>query len=218
MGGLGSGGSRYGGRCTTSQSCELSTVHLRRQGAFKHAGASSVSVWSCGGERVASIVWRTTMEDGPRLHLSYTYTPARESPRQINEAFYLVATWPHIGGQRWWIGCMCGRRVARLYKAPGAYLFRCRRCYRLTYASQNETREWRAFRRLRKCDTRLDPKGDAVPMDYLDGYTPPSKPKGMRWRTYERLVREAESHALTYQVRSVAAISKFLGFSPFGAA
>ena len=68
-------------------------------------------------------------------------------------------------------------QVTKLFKAPGGYLFRCRRCYNLTYASQNETGEWRAYRRLRKFEARLERAKDAVPMDYLDGYTPPLKTK-----------------------------------------
>ena len=41
---------------------------------------------------------------------------------------------PHLGGARFWFVCGCGRRVGRLY-LPGQQVFRCRRCYQLTYRS-----------------------------------------------------------------------------------
>jgi hypothetical protein len=37
-------------------------------------------------------------------------------------------------------GVYCGRRVAKLYEAPGAVYFGCRHCYDLSYESRNESR------------------------------------------------------------------------------
>jgi hypothetical protein len=44
----------------------------------------------------------------------------------------------HFGGERWWFRCPdagCGRRVRKLYLAPGGTYFACRYCYHLTYDS-----------------------------------------------------------------------------------
>ena len=154
------------------------------------------------------------MDAQPQLHLGYTYTRRGEDAQQVHEAFDLTATRPHFGGVRWWIRCRCWRRVAKLYKAPNGHLFRCRECHRLSYSSRNETREWRAFRRLKKITARLDPlRTDIVPMDYLDGYSPPLKPKGMRWRTYERLMRAAEFQARIYRNRSLEILTSVLARS-----
>lgn len=53
----------------------------------------------------------------------------------------------NYGGVRYWFICplskngvYCGRRVAKLYKAPGGNYFGCRHCYDLSYESRNESR------------------------------------------------------------------------------
>jgi hypothetical protein len=87
----------------------------------------------------------------------------------------------HLGGFRRWLGCPgCGRRCRSLYY--GEAVLRCRRCLGLKYRSQDMQPAQRAsygMYRLRKY--RLD---DQSP-DLLDGCPP--KPRGMRWKTYERL-------------------------------
>jgi hypothetical protein len=87
-------------------------------------------------------------------------------------------------------GVACGRRAAKLY-AGGRY-FLCRRCYRLTYASQSEGAWDRALRHADKIKRRLggDLTGMVAPL--------PQRPKGMWGRTFERLYKkavEAESRA-----------------------
>jgi len=91
-------------------------------------------------------------------------------------------------------GIACGRRVAKLY-GPDRY-FLCRHCYRLAYISQSEGGLDRALRRANTIRQRLggDP-GLAAPF--------PSKPKGMWWRTYERLGRQASDA----EMRAIAALS-----------
>ena len=210
MGGIGSGGSRYAGRYTTNESCELSLSFLRKRGALRGQGATGMSQWTSGGRPIASIGWATSIGEHSQLQLAYTYNRTGEPPKTISEAFALTSTRPHLGGVRWWIRCRCWRRVAKIYKPPGAHLFRCRECYRLSYASRNESAEWRAFRRLKKLSLRLDPLGDVAPIEYLDGYSPPLKPKGMRWRTYDRLVRAAEFHAANYRHFSLVKLTALL--------
>ena len=84
-----------------------------------------------------------------------------------------------------WFRCpsiRCGRRAAILYL--GSRYFACRRCYRLAYQSQSETRWDRAQRAANKVAGRLieDRKGYLV------------KPKRMRWKTYERLIERFQAY------------------------
>jgi hypothetical protein len=91
---------------------------------------------------------------------------------------------PHFGGVRFYFGCPnCLKRCAILYLRDGA--FRCRSCARLAYASTRQNPRLRAAERVRKLRARLDGSG---PLDPL-----PSRPNGMRWRTYVRLVHRLEA-------------------------
>jgi hypothetical protein len=51
------------------------------------------------------------------------------------QSIRLTRTRPHLGGERYWFLCDCARRAGRIYLPPGQRIFRCRRCYYLTYRS-----------------------------------------------------------------------------------
>ncbi len=70
----------------------------------------------------------------------------------------------------------------------GGRYFACRHCYRLAYSSEREAAHFRAMRRAQKIYTRLS--GDPNCLDM------PDKPKGMHWRTFERLHAKAEAGEL----------------------
>ena len=98
-------------------------------------------------------------------------------------------TWTecHLGGRRPWFVCSvytagryCGRRVALLYGA--GELFACRHCYGLVYASQHEVVHQRGLGKARKIRMQLGGNPNI-----LEEF--PDKPKGMHWRTYDRLRR-----------------------------
>ena len=81
--------------------------------------------------------------------------------------------------------------MAVLY-GPGRY-FLCRHCYDLSYQSQRDTKMYWALHRAQDIRRRLG--GSANMMEPF-----PEKPKGMHWRTYERLFwkhHEAEMEQLT---------------------
>jgi hypothetical protein len=87
----------------------------------------------------------------------------------------------NFGGERPWFICPgagCGQRVAVLY-GPGRY-FLCRHCNDLAYQSQRDTKMHRALYRAQ--DIRRQLGGSANMMEPF-----PEKPKGMHWRTYERM-------------------------------
>ncbi|HEX2108928.1 MAG TPA: hypothetical protein VHF70_06600 [Rubrobacteraceae bacterium] len=86
-----------------------------------------------------------------------------------------------FGGERPWFVCPgagCDRRVAVLY-GPGKH-FLCRHCYDLVYESQRENAMDRALHKAQSIRKRLG--GSANMMEPF-----PEKPKGMHWKTYERL-------------------------------
>ena len=128
-----------------------------------------------------------------RLILSYRYRYGQEEWQTVEEPVSISWTPCHFGGARPWFVCPgvvncvpCGRRVGKLY-GPGRY-FLCRHCYRLAYQSQREQPHERALRRANHIRMHLG--GDPSMLSLF-----PEKPKGMHWRTYERLqqrVRSAE--------------------------
>jgi hypothetical protein len=100
---------------------------------------------------------------------------------EVRESVALSWTACNFGGERPWFICPgagCGRRVALLY-GEGKY-FLCRHCYDLTYESQRENEMHRALRRAQAIREGLG--GSANMTEPF-----PEKPKGMHWKTYERL-------------------------------
>lgn len=109
----------------------------------------------------------------------------------------------HFGGERAWFRCPalgCGRRVAILY---GGAIFACRHCHELVYPSQRET----DFDRLARKADRIRERLDWEP-GILNGNG--WKPKGMHWRTFERL--SAEHDRLVE--RALRAADRMLGIRP----
>lgn len=101
------------------------------------------------GEETGSIGVVVSIMDGENF-VRFYYTVTDRSSGEKTEYDYkvrLTATPCNFGGLRYWFICplsrngvYCGRRAAKLYKAPGAYYFGCRHCYDLSYESRNETR------------------------------------------------------------------------------
>ena len=136
------------------------------------------------------------------LHLEGVHY--RCEAREIDHVVSTTSTPCHYGGSRPWFLCPnCGRRAGKLYLPLGGRHFLCRRCYDLGYESQWEEPWWRAKRRARKLWQRLggDPDDDLIP----------PRPKGMHWRTYERLIAEAQRAETLSGAYVAAAISKRFG-------
>ena len=120
------------------------------------------------------------------------------------QQFPVVWTPCRFGGDRPWFVCSvyangtyCGRQVTKLYNA--GRLFACRHCSRLAYASQQESAHDRGLRKAQTIRMRL---GGSANM--LDDF--PEKPKGMHWRTYERLCRVHDAA----QARSIVGLTGFV--------
>ena len=94
----------------------------------------------------------------------------------------------NYGGSRAWFLCPrtdCARKVAILYYCGSD--FACRQCRRLAYDCQQESAKHRALHAAVKVREKLGGSGSLV-----DPFPP--KPKGMHWRTYERLRARADRH------------------------
>jgi len=132
--------------------------------------------------------------------LLYRHRPSSGEWEEVEEPVYFDWTPCDYGGERRWFICPivgCGKRVAVLYGA-GKYLA-CRHCYDLAYESQQENTYRRAIRRKHKIIERLGGE--------IGDYFYPDKPKGMHWKTYDRLIAEAQY----YEQVTEAYLAKWLG-------
>jgi hypothetical protein len=183
MGGEGSGNwHRFDKKTTTSECHSVDVRYLHREGLLKPGRWFSLR-WSQAERETGSIRGAVIGDKKPeRVILTYRHRSGRSGEwEDVQEPVPLAWTACNYGGERPWFVCPgagCGRRVAVLY-GPGRY-FLCRRCYDLVNESQRENGMNRALRRAQGIRERL---GGSANMTKPF----PEKPKGMHWRTYERL-------------------------------
>jgi len=181
MGGRGSGRRWQSGAETTELYRSIDVRPLKRKGALS-SGARSTITWFRNGEVTSSINVRS---ESNRVILDYRQRDHGGEWHAKHYPVQLDTTVCHMGGERHWFLCPanggCGRRVAILY---GGSIFACRHCYRLAYPSQREKPEDRAVRRADRIRDKMD-----WPGSILEGGDW-GKPKGMHWRTYQRLCVE----------------------------
>ena len=181
MGGSGSGRRwHYSAKNTTEGYQSIDVRWLKREGMLS-PGANRRMTWSRHGAVIASVNVRA--EPG-RVFLTYRHRSG--GGEWIGESYpvRLTTTPCHIGGERPWFLCPargCAQRVAVIY---GGGIFACRKCHQLAYPSQSENPADRAVRRADRLRARL-----GWPGGVLEG-AGWGKPRGMHWRTYERLCDE----------------------------
>lgn len=182
MGGMGSGRwYRWDKKTTTEEVHRVDIRYLHKQGLLRWPGSTGSLSWSCGGEQTGSIRYRVEQD---RLVLMYRYRLHGEDWRAVEEHVWFDRTPCNYGGERLWFLCPhCGKRVAVLYGAGARFL--CRHCCTLPYGSQNETYMDRMMRKARKVRSRLGASESLMEPIW-------EKPRGMHWRTFERLVRAEE--------------------------
>jgi hypothetical protein len=192
---------RYAGSGkTTVESCRsIDVLDWHRRGCLRSPRRFSW-VWKQDGERVASINVETERH---QVTLKYRSRPYGGDWTGAKQQFPVVWASCRFGGERPWFTCSvyangtyCGRQVTKLYQA--GRLFACRHCSRLAYASQQESAHERGLGKAQGIRMRL---GGSANM--LDDF--PKKPKGMHWRTYERLRR----------VHDAARARSFIGLTDF---
>src|SRR5258706_10051882 len=178
MGGWNSGRwNRGAARCENSNRVELST--LRKRGGLVTARTTTLS-WHCGGEPRGSI---SVIGGDSEITLVYAFTRNGGEAEQVRECVPLRYSDTNFGGRRIWLSCpKCGRRCSVLY---GGSRFRCRICHRLVYNTQYVPTWERLREKADRIHLRLGGSGDAS--DDL-----PDKPKGMHWKTFERLVEQMD--------------------------
>ena len=178
MGGFGSGRGQ-GGKETTSDMRPLDIRKLQRNGLLTPGRAFGWQ-WTANGKEVASIQMRTELD---RVILDYRSRGNGGEWQAMEYPVTLEWTPCNLGGRRAWLLCPargCGRRVAVLF---GGSIFACRHCHKLAYQCQRETDDDRAMRRADTIRRRL---GWGAGIANPEG----GKPKGMHWRTYQRLKAE----------------------------
>lgn len=182
MGGMGSGNRwRYGTRDTCESSLRIDIRYMRTMGLLTPGRQGTLS-WSRGGETTSWINYRC---HEATLELDYKTRPAGGDWSPVTEHISIEQAAQPFGGARRYFRCpRCHRRCLVLY---GGSYFRCRKCQNLAYASQNHDACDQASENARKIRRRLGDDGN------FDDPFPP-KPKGMHWRTYEKLERQCEIH------------------------
>ena len=184
MGGHGSGRRRsYSGKPETDDCCPLDIRKLNRRGLLVPGSRFSWQ-WTVG-QRVAFVI--ALRVDGQGLVLMYRPS---SSDVIVEQQVQIERTSCRFGGQRPWFTCpRCDRRVAVLY-AP-ARQFACRQCGRLAYGSQKESAGGRALRQADAIRKRLGWRAGII-------HGPGYKPKGMHWKTFERLERHHDELSHIY--------------------
>jgi hypothetical protein len=115
-----------------------------------------------------------------KLTSSYT----RQNGQRVTAEIYFDQTTTRFGGSRLWFRCPgCWQRCRVLF---GSWRIACRRCHRLRYGSQVESRSDRAIRGITRIVNRLDPEATCNDL--------PPKPKGMHWNTYNRLADKYQDY------------------------
>jgi hypothetical protein len=97
-----------------------------------------------------------------------------------------------------------GHRVRKLYLHPRCDYFLSRQALGLTYTSCREDESYRALRLAHKIALRLGCTGDLDELQWLP------KPKGMHWRTFQRLrltALEASARSWSEAMRRFGRIS-----------
>lgn len=181
MGGFGSG--RKWGKDCTDDMRQIDIRRLARDGYLK-AGMAYGWQWKRRGEVIASINVKVEVD---RVWFNYRQRERCGEWQDMRYPVRLDRTACHLGGDRVWWRCPavgCGRRVAVLY---GGSVFACRHCHKLAYRCQRETDDDRATRRADTLRHRLKWEPGIL---NGEGW----KPKGMHWRTFERLQAEHDSH------------------------
>ncbi len=151
---------------------------MHRQGQLRSNASSVITDEAHAEMQLVAQTDRVAIRHGIRFLAGF-----RELARQTVK---LDNTPCNYGGERPWFRCPgCDTRVAILYGqklANGASVknrrFKCRRCHNLVYPSQRETWRSRMFTKAEKLWGRIGGRWGG-------------KPKGMHWRTYNRLADEA---------------------------
>jgi hypothetical protein len=146
MGGPGSG-RRLDKKMVVEDCLQLDANCWMRAGLGVRVRMAGTWRWTYPGGRRFTVHYELNTFDPeePFAQLSYGWVGRLGEPEWADYRVDLTATYPHLGGVRWWFVCplfvggvACRRRVGKLYLPPRARYFGCRHCHRLTYTSCQE--------------------------------------------------------------------------------
>ena len=185
-------------RKTISSHLQLDIRQLARDGLLTPGEKREIR-WSRCGAELASVALRSVHN---RIQIS-SWRSGTGGETENRQTVRIAWTKCNLGGQRAWFICpgsACNRRVAILY---GGRTFACRHCHKLAYPSTRESRDARARRRVDQLRRRL-----RWPRGFANGIG--TRPKGMRWSTYLRLLKRHEIAFadLIEQMRSMSRVRK----------
>jgi hypothetical protein len=183
MGGLGSGNRWRSSGATCEGNKRIDLKYLKERGWLQPGNRYSLS-WNMNGEPSGNINY--TAHEGYLLLDFRLREYGEEEWTPVTQTVRFDYTHVNFSGQRQWLVCpRCNRRCRILY---GGGRFYCRKCYRLKYQSQAEDSAQRAITRAQATRKRLGG------FECIDDPFPP-KPKGMHWKTYNRLEAADEEAA-----------------------
>jgi hypothetical protein len=178
----------YGAKRTVEGCDSIDVLDWNKRGYFDRLTTLSIE-WSRRGNVHSSI---KAICKEPWITLIYKYRPHPEA-NWVNVKQDVPMAWTpcRFGGQRPWFVCKgpsnrgrCEHNVTKLYRA--GQFFACRDCHGLAYASQQEAPRYAPVLEAQKIKLRL---GGSANM--LEPF--PDRPKGMHWRTYDRLEARYQS-------------------------
>ena len=161
-------GRYYSDKKDTVEDCRsVSISFLRKHDYFCGYRSGGIAWKNYLGEETSSIgIVVSTLDGESNIRFQYTSTDRNSGEKTEYDYKVSLTTTPcNLGGLRYWFVCSlskggvyCGRRVAKLYRSPGASYFGCRHCYNLSYESRNETRSGmlRAFGGVLRVDKQME--------------------------------------------------------------
>jgi hypothetical protein len=193
MGGMGSGPYGTGGlpRKLTATECWRIDVRLFQRKGLLKPGCSFTTNFAATRNTNEATIGVYVFSDYIRINYTVTRNNNEETI-QVDDRIDLSKTSLNYGGAgRIWFHCPhCSRRVAILYFRK--MHFKCRHCQNLNYMSSQERGDTvnenfiRAKSILRKLSSMID-----TPMDMM--FFTPTKPKGMQWKTYYRVLSQYQN-------------------------
>ena len=177
MGGPGSG--RRPGKQVLDGLIRIDLRDIHRKGVLEPGRVSCIH-WSRKDQLLSSMIITAAAD-----RITLLYRAQQSGVDDVTQVVAVTYTPCHFGKSRPWLHCpTCNRRVLALY--AGLTYFRCRHCYRLTYACRNEGRLDLQFRRVHNARSKL-----GAPADLMVPIAPRAK---WKHRTkYDRLWVEAKT-------------------------
>jgi len=183
MDGIGSGNwLREASKATITSRRAIDIRYLKKQGLLNQSSVGLLS-WTIKGTRIGELNYQIK-ETGIRLSYKSRINDA-DKWLEVDSLINFDYTDCHYGGKRAWLICPnsdCNRRVTSIYSS--GTLFLCRHCCKLNYLSQHQSHLDRQMSKSHAIRKTLGGKEGFL-------YDFPDKPKGMHWKTYNKLYQQA---------------------------